>query len=179
MLFGDWYILDCHFFPQNLIMTVLKSCFLLKTRLSLFYSDLLPSWVSSTVSMFRSFLKIAHMTDTFTSQCSGQDTWSPVFLWSPPDSPLHQILRSHRICTVEMVRVHICCGKLLPQMSSENPLSRSLCSLSENHLRSQGGTVKHLPLPPEHFLFDWEIPACVRCFAFAGVSQKLQNRREL
>lgn len=160
-------------------MAAPKSSFFLKIMLSLFHSDLLPSWVSSTVSMLCSFLKIAHMIDVLTIQCSGQDLWPKVFLWIPPDSPLHQILRSHSICAVEMVSVHICCGKLFPQMSSENPLSRSLCSLSENHLRRQGGTVKHVSLPPESFLFDWEIHACAMLCICWGVTKAAEQTAAL
>lgn len=129
--------------------------------LTLFYSDILPPWLPSVVSLFCTLIKIAHTIDILTTQYSGQDMWSQVFPWTPPDSPLYQILRSHSICTEALVRVYIfAMENSSHRCPPANPRSRSLCSLSENHLRRQGGAVRHLLLPPEFFLFAWEIHAC-------------------
>lgn len=68
------------------------------------------------------------------TQCSGQSIWSWVFIktsWTPLNRSWFapDFTQSRHLHCGDGESVHICYGKILLQMSSENPLNRSLCSL--------------------------------------------------
>lgn len=126
----DW---RCHIFQDeqfpkatsyifiNVILCFTPTCFL-------------PEFPSAAYILC-DFLKITHMIYIIIIQCSGQLVWSWVFLKTSLSRPSTFLVCTRLYTVVWHLRcgdgesVHICYGKLLPQMSPENPLSRSSCSL--------------------------------------------------
>lgn len=111
------------------------SCFLINVTPSLLYPHLLPSWVSLCCLHSPWCLENNTYALCPSSQCSGQGVWSWVFLKASLSLPSLFLVctRFHafpwHLHCVDGERVHICYGKLLPQMCPENPRSRSSCSL--------------------------------------------------